>query len=164
MDEWRGSTATSHSWSSTSVRPASGQHGPKGGQKETGKHRSDGADGAGWSEMAPRMDWPWTGRAQPESPNNSTVAFIRANQKPHGTSQLPSTRVPGVMLAAGTPPVRSKGAGTPNARVVPGELWRCWQSHKTITPPSSLLPSPRSSPLRILPIPLSQTNRPFLHA
>jgi hypothetical protein len=25
-----------------------------------------------------------TGRAQPESPHNSTVAFIRANQKPHG--------------------------------------------------------------------------------
>lgn len=139
--------------------PLRGSPGANGGKKK--RENTDQLDQMEQMELA--MDWLGphrTGRAQPESPNNSTVAFIRANQKPDGTSQLPSTRVPRVMLAAGTPLVRSKGAGTPNAGGS-WRAWRCWLSHKTITPPSCSLPTPPSSPLRILPNSLPQTNDPF---
>ena len=51
-----------------------------------------------------------TGRAQPESPKNSTVAFIRANQSPHG-----------------------KLAASQHQRGLPGGGVCCWETGRTGT-------------------------------
>ena len=85
-----------------------------------------------------------TGRAQPESPNHSTVAFIRANQSPHSPhGKLAASQQPAWVAGKGglllgelhwdwarlTLPhlVDPKGAGTPQRGRVPG-VGLAWHS------------------------------------
>ena len=162
----RGSTALSHTAeSSTSEHPAASApycvlqycvnppilgNNPIPGRPSLGGNRAQGnrATGAAGGKRRENTDQTarraQTGRAQPESPNHSTVAFIRANQSPHSPhGKLAASQQPAWVAGKGglllgelhwdwarlTLPhlVDPKGAGTPQRGRVPG-VGLAWHS------------------------------------